>query len=391
MRAAKRVRNGHRRAGAGRAGRRRAHQRHRGDVPAAVDAVDRLRRGHVRAAPGGAPVAGRDPRPAGRIGCATACTWPRWPTARTTSWPTSCAGPRERRVDPRRRVAGAGTGGRTDHRTAGGGALISSAAARHAWEGGEPPPGPAAAAQGARPLPTPHVSAQAELLLGEIELRAGATTHARQALLSAAGELGQDRHLAVTAMLRAGEALLLSGDYPRYEDVAQQGEGAAPIRRTDRNPAAVRAVRRHGGDVPGAATARPTQPLRRVVTLANDARRPGRVDPGHDVGDPARRRRAGVPAGRSARRRWPAPPATCRRVPLALELAAAAEFALGRYDVGHHDAAGGAAAGPGHRPGEPGQQHARPRWPCIAAFLGDRDDLPAAGARGPRPHAPATG
>jgi hypothetical protein len=101
-------------------------------------------------------------------------------------------------------------------------------AARHAWEGGEPHRARLLLRK-VRAHSAPHVAAQAELLLGEIELRAGATTHARQALLSAAGELGQDRHLAVTAMLRAGRGVAALGRLPALRGHGQQGPGAAPI------------------------------------------------------------------------------------------------------------------------------------------------------------------
>ena len=145
-------------------------------------------------------------------------------------WPTSCAGPPTAQGPPRAAASRAleRAAELTTEPVVAAHYLV--AAARQAWEGGEP--------HRARMLlrrvrPTRYrrtSNAQAELLLGEIELRAGATTHARQTLLAAAGDLGQDRQLALSAMMRAGEALLLSGDYPHYADMARR---ALALRRSD--------------------------------------------------------------------------------------------------------------------------------------------------------------
>src|SRR5262245_65427608 len=75
-----------------------------------------------------------------------------------------------------------------------------------------------------------YVNAQSELLLGEIELRAGTISHARQTLLAAAGDLAHDRQLALSAMMRASEALCLTGEYPRLADVARP---ALALRRSE--------------------------------------------------------------------------------------------------------------------------------------------------------------
>jgi DNA-binding CsgD family transcriptional regulator len=203
------------------------------------------------------------------------------------------------------------------------------AAARHAWEGGEPHRARLLLRK-VRSHHAPHVTAQTELLLGEIELRSGATTHARQALLSAAGDLGQDRHLALTAMLRAGEALLLSGDYPRYADVAKK---AQTLRRSDEpigtqlmfeQFAGMEAMFK--GDYSSA-----DPPLRRVVNLAHTLDDPIALTQATIsailLGDDIQAYRLAIRAASVARANG-----DISTVPKTLELAAAAEFALGRYD-----------------------------------------------------------
>jgi DNA-binding NarL/FixJ family response regulator len=203
------------------------------------------------------------------------------------------------------------------------------AAARQAWEGGEPHRARMLLRR-VQPTAVPqHVNAQSELLLGEIELRAGTISHARQTLLAAAGDLAQDRQLALSAMMRASEALCLTGEYPRLADVARQ---ALALRRSEEplgtqllfeQFAGLTAMFQGNHEIGIAA-------LRRVLALADEL---------HDavalirasmaavvIGDDAQAYRLAHRAVTVARSTGDA-----SSVPQALELAAAAELALGRY------------------------------------------------------------
>jgi DNA-binding NarL/FixJ family response regulator len=203
------------------------------------------------------------------------------------------------------------------------------AAARQAWEGGEPHRARMLLRR-VQPTAVPqHVNAQSELLLGEIELRAGTISHARQTLLAAAGDLGQDRQLALSAMMRASEALCLTGEYPRLADVARQ---ALALRRSE-EPLGTQLLFEQfagltamfqGNHKVGVAA------LRRVLALADEL---------HDAVALIRASMAAVVLGddaqayRLAHRAVSVARSTgdASSVPQALELAAAAELALGRY------------------------------------------------------------
>lgn len=205
------------------------------------------------------------------------------------------------------------------------------AAARHAWNGGEPH----RARLILRRLPirsvTPQVRAQADLVLGEIELRAGATAHAGRALLAAARHLDHDRQLWVKAMLHAGEAMCLSGEYGTFAAVARR---ALRLRRPD-DPLAIRFIfdlfsgltAMYRGDL-----AAGIPPLRRVLSMAHELEDPAALIRASMaaivLGDDLQAYRLAVRAADAARA---VGDLTC--VPQALELAAAAECALGRYDA----------------------------------------------------------
>jgi DNA-binding CsgD family transcriptional regulator len=93
-------------------------------------------------------------------------------------------------------------------------------AARHAWLGGDPH----AARMLVRQVPTVSVSvevrAQVELLLAEIEMWVGNPERARLQMLTLARTPG-DPDLAMNAMARTAEATLQSGRYPNHPDLAQ--------------------------------------------------------------------------------------------------------------------------------------------------------------------------
>jgi DNA-binding CsgD family transcriptional regulator len=205
------------------------------------------------------------------------------------------------------------------------------AAARYAWEGGEPNRA-RTLLRGLRPAEVPdHINAQADLLLGEIELRAGGTNHARQTLLAAAADLELDHDLAVSAMNRAGEAILQSGDYARYQGLAQK---ALALRRAEESVANDILFEQFAG-MTAVFEGRfddARAPLNRVreLALATD-------DPAALIracmsvlllGDEHDARRLAIRAAAVARANG-----DHSTVPQALELAAAAEFALGEYDA----------------------------------------------------------
>ncbi|MEH1096468.1 helix-turn-helix transcriptional regulator [Micromonospora sp. CPCC 205739] len=107
-------------------------------------------------------------------------------------------------------------------------------AARYAWSAGRSHR--ARVLLGSLPaVVAPTVTGPAELLRGELDLRAGPARSALTALLAAADTLADtDRTLALGALVRAGEAVCYSGDQYRYAEVARRAE---PLRRPDDPPA----------------------------------------------------------------------------------------------------------------------------------------------------------
>ncbi|WP_407566760.1 AAA family ATPase [Polymorphospora sp. A560] len=111
------------------------------------------------------------------------------------------------------------------------------AAARYAWLAGDP--------QRARRLlfrigdtgADPVVRARVRLLSGEMALRTGVAGDAPEPLLAAAEVLAPtDPRAALGALLQAGEAVCLSGDYRRYAEIARR---AAVLCRPDATAAAL--------------------------------------------------------------------------------------------------------------------------------------------------------
>lgn len=205
-------------------------------------------------------------------------------------------------------------------------------AARYAWQSGS-----AGRARSllrrARPAARDRVvSAESEVLSGEIELRAGATANAAESLLTIVDRLaGTERELAVLALMRAGEAVCFSGDYPRYAEVASR---AAALRRPD-DPAELEVVFEHIAGFAytfGGRHHRAIRPLRRVVELgeALDTAAPltcasaAALLLADDVGAHRLAARA-VEVARDS--------GDVSALPLALEMTAYAEYWLGRYDA----------------------------------------------------------
>ncbi|MGW3787330.1 AAA family ATPase [Micromonospora chokoriensis] len=110
-------------------------------------------------------------------------------------------------------------------------------AARYAWAGGQPDVARLLLDR-LRPVCTdPDVRSRADLLLGELELRCGDAARASARLLAAAAAVaGTDRVLALSGLVRAGEAVCFAGDQYRYAEVGRQ---ASALRRPDDPPATV--------------------------------------------------------------------------------------------------------------------------------------------------------
>jgi DNA-binding CsgD family transcriptional regulator len=205
------------------------------------------------------------------------------------------------------------------------------ASARHAWRAGEPYRA-RMLLRGVRLMAvSAGVHAESQVLQGEIELRVGVTTVARDTLLGAAEELAtSDRYRAIDAFMRAGEAMCLSGDYAHYPDIARQ---ALALRRPD-EPPAVEFVCEHFTALSATFRGehrRAAVPLRRVLALAPVL---------DDAGALTQASYAAMLCGAEAEayrlaNRGAAVAQANRDVstgPRALDLAALAEFAMGRYD-----------------------------------------------------------
>ncbi|MGC7095203.1 AAA family ATPase [Amycolatopsis lurida] len=201
------------------------------------------------------------------------------------------------------------------------------AAARHAWHAGEP----SRARLLLRRVVPVDVRAKSKVLAGEIELRVGAAGTARRTLLAAADELAdRDRHLALAAFIRAGEALCLSGRYSRYPELARR---ALALRRPD-EPPAVEAMFDHLATLSATfrgAHSLAVDPSRRLLALAptlDDADTLTRTSTAAIFrGDEARALELATRAIRVARADGDA-----SALPQAMEAATLAEFALGRFD-----------------------------------------------------------
>lgn len=200
------------------------------------------------------------------------------------------------------------------------------AAAERAWLGGEPHRTKLLLGR----VPEELRTGTADQLIGEIELTAGAARPAEKTLLRAAARLtDRDRHRALAALLRAGEAACLAGDYARYPAIARR---AGALRQPGEPPALELVFEQFAGQAAlfEGRLAAAVGPLRRVFSLAtslDDARALTSASGAAILlGDDVR-------AGRLATRAAEVARATGDRavLPQALEYAAVAEFALGRY------------------------------------------------------------
>jgi len=205
-------------------------------------------------------------------------------------------------------------------------------AARRAWRAGRPHQA-RILLQRVRAEPTQdHIVAERELLLGEIELRAGIATNARNTLLAAATKLaGRDRRLSIGAYMLAGEAMCDAGDHASFAAVAAQ---ALQLRRPD-DPIEAQLLFEHFTGLSAAFAGEPRRAersLRRVLALAprlDDAVALVRAGlAGILLGDDGEAHRLATRAATVARARG-----DLLTVPHALEVAASADLALGGFDA----------------------------------------------------------
>jgi DNA-binding CsgD family transcriptional regulator len=202
-------------------------------------------------------------------------------------------------------------------------------AARLLWDGGEPHRARGLLRRVQASALAPGARGELDLLLGEMELRGRAPDRAGAALLAAAGELPDGRR--ATALLSAGEALCLAGNYAELGAVADQ---ALALRRPDLPREAELAVAHLAGLTAmfraDYATAAPS--LRRAIALAESIDEPEAL---------LRASMAAIVLGddetayRLAVRAVDLADTTGGQamVPRALELIATAECALGRYEA----------------------------------------------------------
>ena len=185
------------------------------------------------------------------------------------------------------------------------------------------------------------------------------------------------------AMMRAGEAMCLSGEYAHFADVAQRALG---LRQVD-EPLATQLMfdqlagltAMYRGDY-----AQGVPALRRVLALADELDEPTALIRASTaaivLGDDRQAYRLAVRAAGSARSTG-----DLAAVPQALELAAAAECALGRYDE-----AGDTLERALPLARETGQDGLCATLlglqAVLAATIGDRDGVPGPRGRGPRTH-----
>ncbi|PWR13791.1 helix-turn-helix transcriptional regulator, partial [Micromonospora acroterricola] len=109
------------------------------------------------------------------------------------------------------------------------------AAARYAWAAGQTHQARLLLDRLRAAPVDPAVSGHVDLLRGELGLRCGAASVASTTLLASAASLaGTDRALALTALVRAGEAVCFAGDQYRYAEV---GRRALALRRPNDPPA----------------------------------------------------------------------------------------------------------------------------------------------------------
>ncbi|MFF5233076.1 AAA family ATPase [Dactylosporangium sp. NPDC000521] len=206
------------------------------------------------------------------------------------------------------------------------------AAARLAWRGGEPHQARMLLRSVFGPGVPEHLHAERELLLGEIDLRTGASGGEQHTLIAAAGRLiARDRPRSLGALMLAGEALLATG---RHDQFVALAERALRLRRPD-DPVGIVLLFEHLTGLAAVFAGQPAragEPMRRVLHLAAAVDDPPTLvraaGAGILIGEDQQAYRLAVRAARLAR--GAGDRAT---VPHALDLAATAAFALGDLDL----------------------------------------------------------
>lgn len=205
------------------------------------------------------------------------------------------------------------------------------AAARYAWLSGRS--GRALSLlSGARAWADADAEGRGQVLAGEIELRSGAASSTLDKLMAAADRYaGSDRKLAVTALMRAAEAVCFSGDYPRFSEISRR---ARSLRQADDPPSVELVFETIAGfgAVFRADHARAIPALRRVIALAWQAGDAASLTASAAasllLGDDYTAHRAASQGVHDARGRG-----ELALLPLALEMMACAEYWLGRFEA----------------------------------------------------------
>lgn len=206
------------------------------------------------------------------------------------------------------------------------------AAARLAWRGGEPHQARMLLRSVFAPGVPEHLHAERELLLGEIDLRTGASGGEQHTLIAAAGRLiTRDRQRSLGALMLAGEALLATGRHDQFTALADR---ALRLRRPD-DPVGAVLLFEHLAGVSALFSgelSRGVEPLRRVLHLAAAIDDPPTLvraaAAGILIGEDQQAYRLAVRAARLA-----GGAGDRASVPHALDLAATAAFALGDLDL----------------------------------------------------------
>ncbi|MET7419479.1 LuxR C-terminal-related transcriptional regulator [Dactylosporangium sp. NPDC005555] len=206
------------------------------------------------------------------------------------------------------------------------------AAARLAWRGGEPHQARMLLRSVFAPGVPEHLHAERELLLGEIDLRTGASGGEQHTLIAAAGRLiVKDRQRSLGALTLAGEALLATGRHDQF--VALAGR-ALRLRRPGDTAGAVLLFEHLTGlrALFSGEPSRAGEPMRRVLRLAAGIDDPQALVRAAGaailIGEDQQAYRLAVRAARLA-----GGEGDRATVPRALDLAATAAFALGDLDL----------------------------------------------------------
>ena len=202
--------------------------------------------------------------------------------------------------------------------------------AQHAWAGGEPHRARMLVRQvSVTDLPA-EVQAQVELLLAEIELWAGDTELARHRMIALARG-SSDPDLAMSAMESAAEGASQSGDYPNYPSLATE---VLALRRPDERPDSTVIFEQFAGMAAmiNGRVAEAAASFSRAMALAPRLENASAIIHASIaalmLGDEHQAYRLAMRAAAVARATG-----DVTLVPRALGFAAAAEFALGRYDA----------------------------------------------------------